>query len=54
MRIYFGPGFSMTCAGQDIATGADGFADVANPTPEIMAWAKDEPTTTTTTEGAEQ
>jgi hypothetical protein len=43
MRIYFGPGFRMTCAGQDIATDADGFAEVASPTPEIMAWALPEP-----------
>lgn len=54
MRIYFGPGFSMTCAGQDIATDAKGFAEVASPTPEIMVWAKGKPKKTTTTEGVEQ
>jgi hypothetical protein len=54
MRIYFGPGFSMTCAGQEIATDKDGFAEVVTPTPEIMAWAKPEPKKATTTEGAEK
>jgi hypothetical protein len=46
MKIYFGPGFSMSCAGQEIKADEAGFAEVDWPTPEIMAWAKPEPVPT--------
>lgn len=46
-RLYFGPGFSMTCAGQFIQTGADGFAEVLNPTAEMLIHTKTAPTTPT-------
>lgn len=44
-RLYFGPGFSMTCAGQFIQTAADGFAEVASPTAEILIHVQPAPIT---------
>ena len=46
-RLYFGPGFSMTCAGQFIQTDADGFAEVASPTAEMLIHVKPAPITET-------
>lgn len=43
--LYFGPGFSMTCAGQFIQTTADGFAEVTSPTAEILIHVKPAPIT---------
>lgn len=48
-KLYFGPGFSMTCAGQTIAADADGFVDreQIRMTPEIAAQIKTAPAETT-------
>ena len=44
-KAFFGKGFSMTVAGQEVVADADGYVDLSTvrATPELMVWRKEDP-----------
>ena len=49
IKAFFGQGFSMTVAGQEVVADADGYVDLSavRATPELLVWQKEDPKATT-------
>ena len=47
-KAFFGKGFSMTVAGQEVVADADGYVDLSTvrATPELLIWQREDPKAT--------